>query len=146
LILNEIMPYIWIGVIVFAAIAEIYTIARVTGWFIPSALASFVLSLTGFKVWLQVLVFFISASVMLVLSRTVFRKLIQTKTAAADPDSLTGKSAIVIQEINNYKNTGTVRADGLEWPAKSDEDDIIYETGLVVIIVGTEGACVICSR
>jgi len=61
-------------------------------------------------------------------------------------DSIVGKPAIVTQEINNYKDTGTVRIDGLTWVAKSDDDDIIYESGLVVTVVQIDGALAICSR
>ena len=144
--MSEIMPYIWIGVIVFAVIAEIYTFASVMVWFIPSALAAFVLSLTGFPVWVQAFVFFIVSLVMLVLSRTIFRSFIKSGNAAVNPEPLTGKSGIVVREINNRKNTGAVRIDGLEFKAKSDDDEIIYETGLVVTITETDGMFLICSR
>ena len=149
--MSEIMPYIWIGIIVFAAVAEIYTFVLVSVWFIPSALTSFILSLTGFQVWIQVFVFFIITFVMMVLSRIIFRKFMKSKTAYINitneiSDSLIGKSAIVTQEINNYKNTGTIRAGGFECGAKSDDDDIIYESGLVVTIIRIDGAQAICSR
>ena len=144
--MNEIMPYIWIGIIVFAALAEIYTFALVTVWFIPSALTAFILSLTGFQIWHQVLVFFIITSVMLVLSRTFFRKFYKSRNTRASSNLLIGKSAIVTEEINNYKNTGIIRIDGIEWLAKADDDDIIYESGLVVTIIRTDGVNFICSR
>ena len=151
IVLSEIMPYIWIGIIVFAALAEIYTFARVPVWFIPSALAAFILSLTGFYVWIQVLVFFSITLILLVMSKTFFRKFLKSKTAININESenlnlFIGKTAIVTQEINNYKNTGAVRINGLECGAKADDDDIIYESGLVVTIIRTDGAQVICSR
>ena len=144
--MNELMPYIWIGIIVFAALAEIYTLTLVAVWFIPSSVASFVLSLTGLQVWEQVFIFFIVTLILLILSRTVFRKFTKYKTLNPNSDLLVGKSAIVTQEINNYQNTGTVRINGLEWEAKTEEDDIIYESGLVVIVVGLDGATAVCSR
>ena len=147
------MPYIWIGIIVFAAVAEIYTFVLVPVWFVPSAIAAVILSLTGFHVWVQVLVFFIISLILLVMSRTIFRKSIKSKTPVninesfnSNPFSFIGKTAIVTQEINNYKNTGSVRIGGLEHSAKSDDDDIIYEIGLVVTIIRTEGAQAVCSR
>jgi len=148
------MPYIWIGIVIFAALAEIYTLALVPVWFIPSSLTAFILSLTGFHVWIQAAVFFIISLFLLVLSKTVFRKFLKSKTALnindtdtdANSDLLAGKSAIVTQEINNFKNTGAVRAGGFEYGAKSDDDDIIYETGLVVTIIRMDGEQMICSR
>jgi len=138
------MPYIWIGIVDFASIVEIHTFASVAVWFIPAALTSFTLSLTGIQVWIQALVFFIISLILLVFSKTVFRKSKRYKNSGSD--SIIGKYAIVTEEINNYKETGTVRINGLTWIAKSDDDDIIYESGLVVTVVHIDGVEAICSR
>ena len=142
----EIMPYIWIGVIVFSFVAEIYTFAFVSVWLIPSALMTFVLSLTGMQVWIQVLLFFIITLILLVLSRTIFKKFIKFKTTSVNSDVFIGKNAIVTEEINNYKGTGIIRANGFVWIAKAEENDIIYESGLVVTIIRIDGVKAICSR
>jgi len=144
--LIEIMPYIWIGVIVFSFVAEIYTFAFVSVWLIPSALMTFVLSLTGMQVWIQVLLFFIITLILLVLSRTIFKKFIKFKTTSVNSDVFIGKNAIVTEEINNYKGTGIIRANGFVWIAKAEENDIIYESGLVVTIIRIDGVKAICSR
>jgi len=140
------MPYIWIGVIVFALVAEIYTFARVAVWFIPSALTAFFLSLTEMQVWIQVLVFFIITLILLVLSRTIFKRFIKFKTKESNQVYIIGKDAIVTEEINNYKRTGAIRINGSTWTAKSEDDDVIYESGLIVTVVKTEGRKVICTR
>ena len=147
--MSEMMPYIWIGVVVFAAIAEIHTFIFIPALFIPAALAAFVMSLTEFHVWRQAAVFFIIALVLFVLSRTVFRKFIKSRRANAHTASIhsfIGKNAIVTQEINNLKNSGTVRINGLTWFAQSEDDGIIYESGLVVTVIRTDGVKAICSR
>lgn len=140
------MPYIWIGIIVFASVVELHTLALVSVWFIPAALVSFILSLIGIDVWIQVLIFFITTSVLLILSRLFFKNFIKFKTVSTNSDSVIGKTAIVTEEINNYKNTGAVRVNGLIWTAKAEDDNIIYETGLVVTVMRIEGVKVICSR
>jgi membrane protein implicated in regulation of membrane protease activity len=136
--------YIWIGIIILACVVEIHTFVSVAVWFIPSALTSFALSLTGIQVWTQALVFFVLSLMLLAVARTVFKK--SRKYKNANSDSVIGKTAIVTEEINNYKYTGTVRVNGLTWVAKSDDDDIIYESGLVVTIVNIDGVDAICSR
>jgi len=135
------MPYIWIGVIVFAAASEINTLAFVSIWFIPAAFIAFVLSLTGVQVWIQVIIFFIITLITLVLSRTIFKKFKKVNL-----NSIIGKNAIVTEEINNYKRTGAIRINGFIWTAKSEEDDVIYESGLIVTVVKTEGIKVVCTR
>ena len=151
--LSEIMPYIWIGIIMFAFTAELYTRALAAVWFIPGAFVSFILSLTGKAgVWEQVLLFFIIALILLILSQTIFKKFIKFKRTGANQYSgasvsaVIGETAIVMEEINNLKNTGAVRVNGTVWTAKSEDDDIIYESGLIVTVTGADGAKAVCSR
>jgi len=132
---------------VFAAIAEIHTLVLIPALFIPAALAAFTMSLTGFPVRQQAAVFFIAALILFVLSRTVFKKFLKNKRADAHINySLIGKNAKDTQEINNFKNSGAVRINGLTWFAQSESDDIIYESGLIVIILRIDGVKAICSR
>lgn len=146
----EIMPYIWIGIIVFALILKVHTFTFFPVWFIPSAFAAFILSLFKVRVWIQVIIFFILTLISLVFSRIILKKLVKHKNSNipnfARNDSLIGENAIVTEEINNYKNTGTIRINGLIWEAQAEDDDIIYEIGLVVIILRIEGVRLICSR
>ena len=144
--MSEIMPYIWIGVIVFAFILKIHTFKIFPVWFIPSALTAFALSLLGVQTWLQAAAFFIIISVLLIFSGLIVKRPKKRKNSNARDDSLIGRNALVTEEINNYKNTGTIRINGLVWNAQSEDDDIIYESGLVVIILGIQGVNLICSR
>jgi membrane protein implicated in regulation of membrane protease activity len=143
--MNELMPYIWIGIIVFASVVEIHTFAFVPVWFLPPALASFTLSLVGIPVRIQVIIFFSATFMLLLLSRTLFRKSKRNR-ASRGHDHIIGRHAIVTEEINNYKDTGAVRINGLTWTAKSDDDDIIYESGLVVTVIDINDTEAICSR
>jgi len=146
----ELMPYIWIGVIVFSAISEIHARSFVAVVFIPAALASFTLSLMGRQVWIQTAVFFIAALILFFLSRIFLRRLKKRRNtdAISNSDLFTGKNAIVITEINNHKNTGTVRLDGFTLNARAAGDDVIYETGLVVTVIhiNADTNTAICAR
>ena len=148
--MREMMPYIWICIIIFAAVAELHTLALVSVCFIPAALAAFILSLNeSVDVWLQVAVFFAAGFILLILSRTVFRRFIKSRKTGVKTDyddDIIGKTAIVTEEINNYENTGTIRINGILWNAKADDDDIIYEKGLVVTVVEVDGMEAVCSR
>lgn len=141
------MPYIWIGIIVFAFILKVHTFTFFPLCFIPSALAAFILSLLNIQVRLQVIVFFIMTLISLIFSGIISKKFVKLKNSrSVRGGSLIGKNAIVTEEINNYKNTGTIRVNGLILDAQAEEDDIIYETGLVVIILGMDGVKLVCSR
>ena len=142
------MPYIWIGVIVFAFILKVHTFKIFPVWLIPSAFTAFALSLLEVQIWLQAAAFFVITLVLLVFSRAIIKKPKKRKNANINSrdDSLIGRNALVTEEINNYKNTGTIRINGLVWNAQAEDDGIIYESGLVVIILGIQGVNLICSR
>ena len=146
--MSEIMPYIWIGIVFFASVAELHTLVFVPVLFIFPALAAFVLSLMEFQVWLQTLVFFALAIIFFVFSRTVFRRFTKRRRRNTNTNSYSfiGKDAIVTQEINNYKNTGAVRINGLIWTALAEDDEVIYESGLVVTVIGMDGINAVCTR
>ena len=138
--MREMMPYIWIGIIIFAAAVKLNSRSLIPLWLVTAGLAVFILSLLETEVWLQALLFFALTAALLILSRTVLKKIIFKKI------SIIGRTAIVTEEINNYKDAGRVRINGVAWNAKSEDDDVIYEAGLVVMIIGIDGAKAICSR
>lgn len=144
--MREMMPYIWIGIIIFAAAVRLNTHSLAPVWLIPAGLAAFILSLVETEVWLQALLFFALSAILLVLYSAVLKKI----TFSTKKISLAGRTAIVTVEINNYKNAGMIRLNGRTWNAKAEEDDIIYEAGLIVTVVetvdGDDGLKVICSR
>jgi membrane protein implicated in regulation of membrane protease activity len=140
--MREIMPYIWIGIIISATVVELNFFSRVAVWFIPAGLTAFIFSLLGLDVWMQVLLFFMLTPVLLILSRTFFKKNKKLKNIP----SLAGQTAIVTKEINNHKNTGEVRIKGLAWPARAEEEYVIYESALIVTVIDFDGKKAICSR
>ena len=49
-------------------------------------------------------------------------------------DSLIGKEAKVIADINNFDQTGTVVIDGMEWSARTEDDSVIAKGNKVEIL------------
>lgn len=154
LMLSELMPYLWIGVIVMAAAVELLTLKSAAVQLIPSGTAAFALSLAGIFSWIQVCVFIIISFILLllrILSGTNPKKFM--KKAHLDwthnLHKLEGKTAIVVKEIDNCKNTGKVRINGELWEARTGSDDAVYESGIVVTVEEVDesnGVTLICSR
>ena len=139
--MREIMPYIWMGIIIFSIIIKLYSRSLAPIGLALAGFCAFVLSLneTGeVRVWIQVVVFFGTSVLLGLFSWIVYIRSKKGEKKVASIISLVGKTAIVIEEINNYKSAGAIRVNGVTLGAKSEEDDIIYETGLVVTIVGME--------
>ena len=140
LFMRELMPYIWTAIILFSAVSGISTVSRAPLRLIPAGLVSFILSLSGAAVWRQVLLFFILAPVLFILFRAFSKKINKR------PGLIIGSAAIVTEEINNLKETGLIRINGLAHSARAEENDVIYEKGLVVTVVEIDGTTAVCSR
>ena len=54
-------------------------------------------------------------------------------------ESLVGRQAIVISEIDNVKGCGRVTVGGQEWSARTREDEAKLPVGAVADVVGIHG-------
>ena len=80
-------------------------------------------------------VVFLVTSVILILSTKPFvKKFVNKETIVTNVNSLIGKKAIVIQEINNLQGTGQIKISGEIWSAQNESDSIISENQEVEII------------
>ena len=70
------MPYIWVTIIIVTLYVKNITSDTFTKWFIPSGIVALIMSLLPFDiaVWIQVLVFFLLALLLITLSTTIFKK------------------------------------------------------------------------
>ncbi len=104
---------------------------------IGAILAAFC-AMLGFKFPVQVIVFALSTTLMIIFMKPLVKKLFKTN----DNDFLTnksiiGKNGIVTVEIDNLKSSGQVKIGGELWSAKSSDDSVI-EKGATVIIEDIE--------
>ena len=143
------MPYIWTAITLIAVFIVANTADLVTIWFIPAGCVSLILSLLPFEVaiWVQVLVFFAVAFILVTLSTTIFKKAIKkSPLVATNLDSVIGKEGIVTEKVNNIEGSGCVKVWGKEWSAISDDPNVVLEKGDIVIIKEIRGVKLICIK
>ena len=139
--------FVWLGILIIAFISEIATTALVTVWFMPGALVALILSAMDLPIWVQVLVFAVISVIMLLLSKTIFKKYIRKKPIEkTNSDALVGKNAIVTEEIDNLQGRGLVKINSQIWSARSADNTKKIEKGNIVEIVGIEGVKLICNK
>lgn len=131
------MPLVWALIIILSVIHEALTSALVAIWFVPSALISLVLAICGIDVWIGCAVFASASALMLILSRTVFRKNLNMTVFPL------GCEGIVIREIGDA-SVGIVLAAGREWQASAKGKGAI-PCGSIVKIKGIIGQTLICK-
>lgn len=139
-------PIIWLGILAVLLIIEGLTTALTTIWFAGGALAAAVAA--GFDAGIvpQLLLFFAVSLVLLFFTRPMALKLMNKDTEKTNVNSLPGKTAVVIQKIDNLAQTGQVRINDIEWLARTPDDNVTIPEGTVVVIKEVHGVRLIVEK
>ena len=130
---------IWLAVLVVCVGIEIATMGLTTIWFAGGALVSAILAALNAPLWLQIVAFFVVSLILLYLTRPVAVKYFNKDRVKTKVESLIGRQAIVISEIDNLQGIGQVTVGGQEWSARSVKDDVQLPVGSVVVVRSVSG-------
>lgn len=140
------MSYIgWLIVFVVFAALELISLGLTCIWFAIGALAACVTSLFTDNWVIQAVIFVIVTILVLVFLRPIAIKHINNKAEKTNVDSVIGKTAKVLISIDNVNATGMVMLDGMEWTARSADENIIEKDALVRV-TSVEGVKVIVEK
>ena len=137
------MIYFWLAVIVIAIVVEIIVPGLVSIWFVPSALIAMLLECFHVPIAVQVILFLILSAVFIFLARRFFKPKKDSKT---NIDSLIGEKCVVTERIDNIHNSGKAKLRGMDWTARSTDENIIIEVGEIVTISSIEGVKLIVKK
>ena len=90
-------------------------------------------------IWLQLVLFLITALALLIFTRPVAVKYFNKDRVKTNVSSIIGKQAIVTAEIDNLQAAGKVIVSGQEWSARSCEEGITIPEGAVVVVEAVSG-------
>ncbi len=139
------MMVVWAVAFVFFLVVEASTAALVSVWFAAGALVALFFAIAKTTFLTQCIVFVVTSVVVLILTRPLAKK-INNKKVPTNYELDVGKTAQVIEQIDNVKNTGRVKLDGTFWSARSEGGDIIGE-GLDVVVRKVDGSkLVVCKK
>lgn len=128
------MYIIWAAAIICFGILEAITVQLVSIWFVIGSVAGLIAALCGAPISLQVVIAVAVSVVALIATRPIVKKKINVKAQPTNADRCIGKSASVIEQIDNTQNKGQVKVDGQIWSAKSEDGSIINPDELVEIV------------
>ena len=129
------MNYIgWLIVFVVFAALELVSVGMTCIWFAVGALAACVTSLFTGNWIIQSIVFIIVTVLFLLFLRPRAVKYVNNKTEKTNVDSIIGRTAKVVTEIDNVNAKGMVVIDGVEWTARSKDDRVIPKETLVEVV------------
>ena len=113
------MFYVWLSIAIILAVLEMSTVNLVSIWYIISSLTAMLLSLFIDNIFIQVSVFVLGGTILLILTKDAVKKLLPEKTKT-NIDRIIGMKGIVTKKITK-KTPGEVKVDGKHWTAIADE-------------------------
>ena len=131
-------PVFWLLVAVIFGVVEAATVQLMSIWFAVGAVAAMVASLFGAGIWLQLVVFFVVAFLVLVFTRPLVKKVLKVGRVHTNADSLIGRIGAVTVDIAGPGEVGRVLVDGQDWSAVS-EDGCPVAKGEKVLVKAIEG-------
>lgn len=135
----------WLVVFLILLAIELMTLGLTTVWFAVGALFALLIAfLDGSFIW-QMISFVVVSIVVLIFLRPFAVKYINKGTEKTNVEGVIGKTAKVTQTISNIDGKGEVIIDGMNWTARSDEDEEIKENELVTVL-RVEGVKVIVKK
>lgn len=133
------MTTTWLIIFVACIVIEIITMGLTTIWFAGGSLVAAVSAAFSAPLWLQLLLFVAVSFVLLYFTRPIAVKYFNKDRIKTNVESLIGKQAIVISEIDNLQGIGQVTVGGQEWSARTVKDSITLPVGCVVVIRAING-------
>ena len=110
-----------------------------TIWFAGGALVAAVIAYFGGNVWLQIMAFLVVSLVLVFFTRPIAVKYFNKDRAKTNVESMIGRQAIVVGEIDNLQGIGRVTVAGNEWSARSVNEEEKIAVGTVVIVEAVSG-------
>lgn len=140
------IPVYWLGAVVLLLVIEAITMGLTTIWFAGGALAAFFVALAGGPLLLQIGVFLVISTLLLIFTRPAAAKFMNQKVERTNVDSLIGKHAVVTETVDNLKGTGRVKIGAADWKARSEEESLILNKDEVVKVSRVDGVKLIVNK
>lgn len=139
------MWQIWLIISGLFFIGEIATVGFLVFWFAIGSLVAMIVSIfVPDAIILQTSIFLISSSLLILFTKPLVDKYVTKKTVPTNVNTLIGKKAIVVTNINSLEATGQVKVNGEIWSAKAETEEII-EKGTEVEILQVDGVKLLVS-
>ena len=133
---------VWLIIAGVCFVLEIATVGFLVFWFAIAALVTALLSLFIKSIIAQTAIFVILSAAFIFLTRPLAKKLNKKDNIVTNANSIIGKEAIVIKEINST-SVGQVKIGGDIWSAICNYQDVTLPVGSKVSISKIDGVKVV---
>ena len=132
------MWQIWLIAAGIFLVLEIFTMGFLVFWLSIGCLLAMIVSFVTDSLIIQTAVFVLSSGLLIFATKPFVKKFTEKDNAKTNVYSLSGKKAIVIEEIDWSTGSGQIKFEGQVWSAKTEEQANIKK-GTEVEIIRIEG-------
>ena len=133
------MTMMWLVLLIICLVVEALTMGLATIWFAGGALIALLAAAIHAPIWLQVVLFLAVSLLLLFYTRPIAKRFFNRNVTKTNVDTVIGKNAIVVEEIDNLQGKGRVTLAGQEWTARSVEENGTIPEGAVVEVEAVSG-------
>ncbi len=144
--LNVIMPIVWLALIVVFVVVEFITQGITTIWFAGGSVVALFAAALDASIWVQLILFIAISIVLLFFTRPVLMKHYSKLITKTNVEEVVGETALVMEDISNLESKGKVSVNGMEWSARSVDDNIVIFANEKVVIKKVEGVKLLVER
>lgn len=124
---------VWLTLLVIFVAAEAATVTMISLWFAAGALAALIAAMLGGSLGLQVALFLVVSTALLLSLRPLVRRYVNPKKTATNADAVIGSKGYVTGDIDNDAAVGQVKLGGMVWTARSSSGHPIAKGTLVQV-------------
>lgn len=129
----------WLIVLILSIVVEVISLGLTSIWFAGGALVAILAAALKAPLFVQIILFLAVSLLLLFFTRPIAVKYFNKDRVRTNVESLVGRQAIVISEIDNLQGIGQVTVGGQEWSARCEETEGKLPVGTVVDVVAISG-------
>ena len=133
------MTVFWLVVLVALVVIELLTMGLTTECFAGGAFVATIAALFHSPLFLKIILFLVVSALLLFFTRPLAVKYFNKDRIRTNAESLVGRQAIVISEIDNLQGIGQVNVGGMEWSARTRVDGVRLPVGTVATVLAING-------
>ncbi len=124
----------WVIVAAVTLVVEIISLGLSSIWFTGGAIVAAVVGYLGGPLWLQIVLFIVVSTVLLLTIRPFAAKRLRLGEEKTNTDSLIGRTEKILETVDNNAGTGKLKIGDVDWRAVSDDGSVIPAETLVKIV------------
>jgi len=137
--------WIWIALAALFVVGEMFTAGFFLLWFGVGAAVAGLLAILGLSFPWQLAAFVVVSGLLLGVSRRFAERFSKKQPPGIGADRFIGLKGLVLEKIDNSRNSGRVRLQKEEWRADSASEDVI-PVGARVEVVRLDGTHLVVKR